>query len=282
MITRLLQRLSVLIFVLLMGAGGYAQGDLMILPKRLVFDGSQRSQEISLANTGTDTATYAISIVNYRMTETGSFEEITEPDQGQRFAENFLRFYPRRVTLGPREAQAVRVQVTRTGNMEPGEYRSHIYFRAVEKQTALGAEEAVEDQENISIDIRAVFGVSIPTIIRNGQSTTDIELSELILDTERENPVLSIAIKRSGNMSVYGEMLVSHIAPNGKETEVGKVRGISVYTPNELRIFAMELQDQEVDLTQGSLLVTYEDKATDISVTEKLTLGNKDRLFLDE
>lgn len=272
MTSQLLRKFPVLIFSLLLAAGGYAQGDLMILPKRLVFDGGQRSQEISLANTGADTATYAISIVNYRMTETGKFEEITEPDEGQRFAENFLRFYPRRVTLGPREAQAVRVQITRTGNMEPGEYRSHIYFRAVEEQTALGAEEAVEDQENISINIRAVFGISIPTIIRNGQSTTGIELSGLSLNTEREKPVLSTIINRSGNMSVYGEMLVKHIDSNGDETQVGMVRGISVYTPNQRRFFSLELQGEGVDLTQGKLLVTYQDEASDISVSEELTL----------
>lgn len=266
------RKLLVLICIILTGVEAYPQGDLMILPKRLVFDGSQRSQEISLANTGADTATYAISIVNYRMTEAGKFEEITEPDEGQRFADNFLRFYPRRVTLGPREAQAVRVQITRTGNLKPGEYRSHIYFRAVEELTALGADEVIEDQENISINIRAIFGISIPTIIRNGQSTTEIELSELSLDTLNEKPVLSTIINRSGNMSVYGEMFVTHFAPDGEETQVGMVRGISVYTPNQRRIFAMELQQQGVDLSQGKLQVTFQDDAADIFVTEELIL----------
>lgn len=272
MTTGLLRNLALLLFATLFSMGGYAQGDLMILPKRLVFDGSQRSQEISLANTGTTTATYAISMVNYRMTETGNFEEITEPDQAQRFAEDFLRFYPRRVTLGPREAQTVRVQVTRTGNMEPGEYRSHIYFRAVEEQTALGSEEAVEDQENISINIRAVFGISIPAIIRHGQSTTKIGLSDMSLDKDGPTPVLNTTIQRTGNMSVYGDMLVTHIAPNGSKTEVGKVKGISVYSPNQRRIFSMELEGKGVDWSQGRLLVTYEDEASSLSAREELSL----------
>ena len=110
----------------------------MIMPKRLVFDGSQRSQEINLANTGTDTAVYAISFVNYIMTEDGNFEQVEKPKEGQRFATDFLRYFPRRVTLAPKEAQTIRVQLTRTGNLEQGEYRSHMYFRAVEEQTALG------------------------------------------------------------------------------------------------------------------------------------------------
>src|SRR5660397_177979 len=85
-----------------------AQGNLMVLPKRLVFDGSQRSQEVTLANTGSDSATYAISMVQYKMTENGNFEEITIPEEGQNFASDFLRYFPRQVSLGANEAQIVR------------------------------------------------------------------------------------------------------------------------------------------------------------------------------
>src|SRR5690606_18413528 len=130
-----------------------AQGDLMIMPKRLVFDGSQHSQEINLANTGQDTAVYAISFINYKMTEEGNFEQVEIPEEGQRFATDFLRYFPRRVTLAPNEAQTIRVQLTRSGNLEKGEYRSHMYFRAVEEQTALG-EETEQDSEGISINIK--------------------------------------------------------------------------------------------------------------------------------
>lgn len=38
-----------------------AQGDLLITPRRVVFEGNKRSTDISLANIGKDTATYSIS-----------------------------------------------------------------------------------------------------------------------------------------------------------------------------------------------------------------------------
>ena len=79
----------------------WAQGNLLITPKRVVFEGNKRSIDISLANIGDDTATYAISLIQIRMTEEGSFESITEPDEGQLFASPYLRFFPRSVTLGP-------------------------------------------------------------------------------------------------------------------------------------------------------------------------------------
>ena len=264
-----LRRYFLYIFVLFFTAPIFAQGDLMIMPKRLVFDGSQRSQEINLANTGSDTAVYAISFVNYKMTENGNFEQVETPEEGQRFATDYLRYFPRRVTLAPNEAQTIRVQLTRTGNLERGEYRSHMYFRAVEEQTALGVEEA-KDAEGISINIRTVFGISIPIIIRHGESTTQVELKDLALNTSGETPTLFLNINRSGNMSVYGNLKAEHIAPNGTTTEVGTVKGVSVYTPNSQRIFSFELRNAEgVQLSSGKIRVTYsEEKGQTMALAE--------------
>ncbi|MCM8570150.1 molecular chaperone [Gramella jeungdoensis] len=234
----------------------FAQGDLMIMPKRLVFDGSERSQEISLANTGNDSATYAISFLQYKMKEDGSFEQITEPEDGQRFADNFLRYYPRRVSLAPNEAQTVRLQLTRTGEMNEGEYRSHLYFRAVEEQTALGSEETKENDGNISINIKTVFGISIPVIIRKGTSTTKVDLTNVSFDSD--NKIISLDIEREGNMSVYGNLQVEHHSENIVSSEVGVVKGVAVYTPNEKRHFSFQLQNPEnIELKKGKLVISY-------------------------
>ena len=242
----------------------------MIMPKRLVFDGSERSQEINLANTGSDTAVYAISFVNYKMTSSGNFEQVEDPEEGQRFATDFLRYFPRRVSLAPNEAQTIRVQLTRTGNLEQGEYRSHMYFRAVEEQTALGQEDA-QEADGISINIKTVFGISIPIIIRHGESTTQIQLSDVQLETAGENPELSLTINRSGNMSVYGNLKVDHISPDGTTTEVGLVKGVSVYTPNDQRNFSFELRNAaDVDLDKGKLRIVYsKEKGGTLATLEK-------------
>lgn len=62
-------------------SSAFAQGDLLISPLRVIFEGSKKSQEISLANVGKDTATYSVSIVDIRMKDDGSFETITTPTQ---------------------------------------------------------------------------------------------------------------------------------------------------------------------------------------------------------
>ena len=236
-----------------------AQGDLLITPRRVVFEGNKRVEELNLSNTGRDTATYNVSFVQYRMTEDGSFQEITEPDPGQNFADKNLRFFPRSVTLAPGEAQTVRMQLINRERLAPGEYRSHVYFRAVPKEGALGMEDANADTAALSIRLIPIFGITIPIIIRAGENSTRVTLSDLTLSQVNDTTkVLSITFNRTGNMSAYGDIRVTHIAPDGKETLIGAVNGIAVYTPNATRKFNYLLdKNLTVNLSGGSIKVEY-------------------------
>jgi len=236
-----------------------AQGNLLITPRRVVFEGSKRSMDLNLANTGQDTATYAISIIQIRMKEDGGFETITEPDPGQRFAERFIRYFPRSVTLGPNEAQVIKVQLIRSNELETGEYRSHFYFRSIPTTKPLGDEEKVIDTTSISVKLTPVFGITLPVIIRRGESTAKVSLSDLALDmTDKADPNLNIVFNRSGNMSVYGDITVDHISPGGVITRVGVANGVAVYTPNTTRRFQFNLNKiPGVDFNTGNIRVIY-------------------------
>lgn len=236
-----------------------AQGNLLVTPKRVVFDGTKRSVDLNLANIGQDTATYAISLVQVRMKEDGSFETITAPDEGQYFADKNLRFFPRSVTLAPNEAQLVKVQLLRTNQLSPGEYRSHFYFRSVPKIKPLGEEDKIVDTTAISIKLTPIFGITIPAIIRIGESNTKITLSDLSLTiSEDATPSLKLKFNRSGNFSSYGDLAVDHVSPQGTVTRVGAANGIAVYTPNSARYFQFNLnKDAKIDYTSGKLRVTY-------------------------
>ena len=246
-------------FFTLFPADCIAQGNLLVTPRRAVFEGSKRSMDLNLANTGRDTATYAISLVQIRMREDGGFETITEPDPGQRFADRFIRYFPRSVTLGPNEAQVVKLQLIRSNELETGEYRSHFYFRAIPKARPLGEEETVKDTTSISVRLTPVFGITLPVIIRNGPSTAKVNLSDLTLDiTDKAGPRLKIVFNRSGNMSFFGDIVVDHISTGGIITRVGVANGVAVYTPNTIRRFQFNLNNlQGVDFRSGKLRVTY-------------------------
>lgn len=235
------------------------QGNLLVTPRRVVFEGNKKSLDLNLANTGQDTATYAISMVQIRMNEDGSFETITEPDPGQNFADKNMRFYPRSVTLPPNEAQVVKVQLLRANDLNPGEYRSHFYFRSVPKAVALGEEEIVADTSSISVRLVPVFGITIPAIIRVGPSDTKVTISDLALEiNEESNPTLSLKFNRTGNFSVYGDLTVDHVSANGITTRVGIANGIAVYTPNLIRYFQFDLNiPPDIDYNSGKLLVSF-------------------------
>jgi len=255
----LLFSILLIIISVLSATRGMAQGNLLITPRRVVFEGQKRTQDLNLANTGQDTAKYNVSILQYRMREDGSFEEITVPDAGQNFADKNLRFFPRTVTLAPNEAQVVKMQITKMDQLSPGEYRSHIYFRAVPKQTALGTDEVKKDSTSIGVRLIPIFGITIPVIIRVGESTTKTTLSDLKMEMINDSiPVLQFTFNRTGNMSVYGDILVEHISATTVITPVGVVRGIAVYTPNPLRKFQMGLnRNDKVDYHSGNLKITY-------------------------
>ena len=237
-----------------------AQGNLLLTPRRVVFEGNKRTFDLSLANTGQDTAIYAISLVNIRMTDEGGFEQIEDPDPGQKFADRFLRYFPRQVTLGPGESQMVRIQLQRSSDLTDGEYRSHFYFRAVPKATPLGeSDDTGADTNAISVQITPIFGITIPVIVRIGDTDTKVSLSDLKLSFENDTiPVFRFTFNRSGNMSVYGDITIDHISPGGKVTRVGIANGVAVYTPNTIRHFRLNLNPvQGGDYRSGTLRVIY-------------------------
>lgn len=243
----------------------FGQGNLLIMPRRVVFEGGNNSIDLTLVNTGNDTARYVVSMVQMRMNQDGSFDQILEPDSGQYFADKFLRFFPRAVNLAPNESQLVKMQVTRSDKLIPGEYRSHVYFRAVPKMQPLGEEAAKQDsaETGIAIKLQPIFGITIPAIIRIGENTTKVTFSDLAVERKNDTTIVfNMVFNRSGNMSVYGDVTVDYISPDGNITRVNTVRGIAVYTPLARRSFFVTLEHKpKVNYSEGKLRVVYSSPA---------------------
>lgn len=243
-------------------SNSHAQGNLLITPKRIVFNGTQRSAEINLANIGKDTATYLISWVQYKMNEFGKFEKLPDDDSSQNFADKNVRVFPRKVTLGPNEAQSVKLQVIRRNELKTGEYRSHLFFRALD-QKPLGEEDSIKKETGIVIKMTPVFGISIPVIIQNGETSLSVSLSDAALEIEKDTiPNLKITFNRAGNISSYGDLTADFISTDGTVTQVGLIRGVAVYTPNAKRIFTLKLDRKPgIDFKSGKLRVVYSDQS---------------------
>jgi hypothetical protein len=248
-------------FVIILSPSVNSQGDLLINPKRIVFEGNKRSEEINLANTGKDSATFVISFNQVRMTETGNFESIIRPDSGQNFADKNIRVFPRRVTLAPNEAQVVKLQLVGKSQLSPGEYRSHIYFRAVPNEKPLG-EAAISNDSSVSIKLIPIYGISIPALIRVGETTAAVDITEGKYGIEADTlPFVIFSFVRTGNMSVYGNVSIEHIA-NGRTIKVADVKGVAVYTPNQRRKMWIPLKrNAGADFSSGKLRITYSEQS---------------------
>ncbi|PQJ76272.1 fimbrial biogenesis chaperone [Polaribacter glomeratus] len=235
-----------------------AQGNLLIYPKRLVFEGRNNIEKLILSNTGKDSAVYNISFIEYRMNETGDLKIISKAEAGLNSASSHVRFFPRKVILGPYESQKIKVQVRNTQSLEDGEYRSHLYFRAEEDEGAL-RKKSLTKKTTMSVKLKAVFGVSIPCILRKGINTTKVSISDLeLIQLPKLENVLQFNLKRTGNMSAYGDFIIKYITPNNKVYEVAKMQGVGVYTPGNFRTLKVKLQKPDkLSFNKGAFKIIF-------------------------
>jgi hypothetical protein len=236
-----------------------AQGDLLITPIRVVFDGNKQKETLNLVNMGKDSATYSISFVQYNMQEDGSFIIIENPDSGQMFADPYLRIFPRKIKLAPGEPQVMMLQCRRKTDMPVGEYRSHLYFRAEKNSQSLGMKNPSGDTTQLTVQLIPVYGLSIPVIIRSGAVNASATLSNLKLDIGQGiEQILSLNINRTGNISIYGDITIEYSPAQGKPYEIGTVKGVGVYTNINKRTIAVKLNNTSgKPLTDGKLKVQY-------------------------
>jgi hypothetical protein len=234
------------------------QGSLLITEKRVVFEGREKQAIINLVNVGNETTTYTVSFMEKRMNEDGIFTTL-EADSGQMFASPFLRIYPRTITLAPGEPQTVMLQCRRTADMHAGEYRSHLWFKQVEEQIALGKEEPKVESNQLSFNIKALVGMTIPIIIRTGEVELNVLLDSLKLECWQDTvQYLTFKISRLGNISVHGDLTAEYIPTQGKPLQVGAINGIAVYTSINKRNVAMKLNvTPEINLKEGKIKLSY-------------------------
>ncbi|MEQ8196025.1 MAG: fimbria/pilus periplasmic chaperone [Rhodospirillales bacterium] len=233
-------------------------GDLVVSPTRVVFEGRDRSAQLSLVNKGSGTATFRISFVNMRMSDTGNLFEINKGKPDEKFAEKLIRYAPRQVTLKPGASQAIRLLLRKPGDLKDGEYRSHLMFRAVPKGGAASIERP--KGEGVRVELVPVYGITIPVIVRHGQADVEARLDGLAIKPPAEGkktPRLSLRIHRKGNASAFGNLTVTY-SKGGKDLVIGQLNRLAVYVPNTSRTAEIELRVPDgVSLKGGKIKVEY-------------------------
>ena len=226
---------------------------LTVAPTRLVFDSHKRTAQVDLTNAGNAPGSYRISLVAMEMDENGGVvEQPLESAPGAATLVNLVHFAPHLVTLKPQEGQTVRIQIRRPADLPAGEYRVHLLVRE-ERMPAPEEEAGPEAAKSLSIRLTSLFGVAIPLILRQGETSATVQLTRLGLDPERKQ--LTLRLERTGNQSVYGNLKATWQPPSGPPQVLGEGNGLAVYTPNPFRNVTLPLNSSAP--AGGRIRVTY-------------------------
>lgn len=257
-------------------------GDINIYPRRIVMDRRQRVASIGLYNKMPFEGEYEISVVNMVMADNGQitpFSNLAENQDISRVntASDMLRWSPRRVLLRGSEAQTVRVMARPPADLPDGEYRAH--FTVVSVPSDINEGFSINDAvgtgnqagRNVGVTIRPRFGISIPVIVRIGDTTLDVGLADFALVNGENGPQVALTITRSGTRSAYGDLILT--APGQNEPMV-VARGIGIYPEIDARKLQLAI-NPEFDLSKLSAGMTLTATFVDDDVNPGVTLARQ-------
>ena len=258
-----------LALAVLAGAGAASAqvgADLNISPRRVTFDETERSASVYVFNQGDTAATYTVELVDRAMQSDGQIVLASDAPAGilGQSASEFIQYTPRRVTLQPRESQVIRIRVRPPASGAAHEYRTHLTVTALPPEnTGFTVDQAAAPgADEVSLQVVALFSVSIPLIIREGaiDARAAIErVSRLPALDGAPNGAVQLDLVRLGANSVYGDVEI-YAGTGPAERLVTMVRGVAVYPETPRRSVIAPLAEALPDGV--ALRIVYKDDDT--------------------
>jgi len=233
-------------------SAGAGVGDLLVAPTRIVLDG-RKGAEIILNNIGDEPATYRVSIEFRRMTEKGDLTDVATPSAADQAAEDMIVYAPRKVTLAPREPQAIHLSARPPQGLPDGEYRVHLLFRAIPPATPV-VQAAGEELKGVQFKLTPVYGVTIPIIVRLGTLQAKAAIADVHLENKQGGPAVGLDLVRSGTRSTFGEV---RVLKAGIKDPIAVSRGVAIYTEIGKRHVSVPIAEAYKAAASGPVTVEY-------------------------
>lgn len=229
-----------------------ALANISISPFFIELDAASRNRtgQVRFTNTSDKTQTYNIKIVNFKQESDGSYTALASPIIGNPFAEPYLEWSPHQVTLAPHQSQVVRIQRRPMATASDAEYVSHLL---IQEQEMSPVADAPQQKNGINIQLTALYGVSIPIMIENGELSAGANIESTQIIDRGGKLVARVRVKRSGTRSFYGTLVVKD-----KSHEYGRVEKFRIFmtTPNRV-----------IDIP----LMAYPPRGTDVILIDEKT-----------
>lgn len=227
-----------LFFMVLLDTSVFA-GGLRFSPQRILIEGRQRNATLTLTNASKEPASYRITFVDILYQDDGSVIEAEQIPKDYPTARKLLRFSPSQVRLAAGETQTIRVLV-RGRNIPAGEYRVHAKLSKIPDVSTV-KDPVEENSKNISVSVSVNQAISLPVILRRGETSAKASIQSVSLETNKKQKyaVLDIKLAREGNRSLYTDLVVRDTA--GKK--IKEVKGIALPVPNPWRRYSLHIND---------------------------------------
>ncbi len=231
----------------------YAQ-DFLLAPFRVVFDGSNRSNEVALVNRGSKRGTYRIEFVDMVQNDKGELVEGNSTDKGEKFAKSMVRASVRQIELDPGETQMIRLALRKPSDLPAGEYRTHMLVRSLPDVEPPRIDKSTPDK--LSFNLMPAFGMTIPVLVRQGRpAATAIATGATVGDIDADGyGLLHIDLQRSGDRSMFVDVDVATAPEKGKGVWVITARGVTLYAPYNHRRLSLQVTKAQIALMQGKRL----------------------------
>lgn len=183
-----------------------AQG-VLIAPTTLIVDARTRTTSLLLLNQGTEPAEVDVStFFGYTVTDSAGQLQLHVPDApeaGLVSAAEWIRAYPRRMTIAPKGQQTVRLMVTPPADLPDGEYWARL---AVLARGGTLPIEAAADSGAVHVGLAIEVRTLLPVLVRKGKVGTGIALSGLRAHRIADSVIVRGRLERQGNAAMIGTL----------------------------------------------------------------------------
>jgi P pilus assembly chaperone PapD len=251
---------AILIALLVFPAAAFAEKAGMVLyPTLLVLEEGQRHATISVFNSGDARGLYRIGIVDTEMTEKGVVAHLPEDALRTYSIKPLIKLSPRRMLLEPGQSQNIRILIRRPDDLPDHEFRSHLKVKLVEDNVDLQGQPILPEYsgKGFTLGPKARLVSAIPIFVRAEGLAATAHLSDPEVLEGDGPPTFSFNMHREGNMTIRGDLTVTHVNAKGRSKVVHFLPGVPVYYPSSHRNMTLQLELDSKDLEEGRLEIRY-------------------------
>ncbi len=229
----------------------------MLNPIRLIFNGRDRTAQLSVINPGEEEVRYGISVVPLRKDKNGEWILPKDTTPEDKKISNMVRYSPRRAKIPPKTEQVVRFMLRKPADLPTGEYRAKIILSPMSEK-----KEESSANDGLSVNIGFQIQSSFPLIIQHNIDFPTVTPISIALPNGPDGlpqKVVNVEYQRQGEYSSFGDVTLLYNSTKGDGwRKIGRAKGVAIYSPETRKKISIALRNiSKEELQHGVLRLEY-------------------------